>query len=277
MGSATKAEKKDKKRKQSESTADVVLADEPKAKKRKRDREPAEDAPIDAAPTEATDQPSLDEMKRKKKKDRKHKELSPAVPVEDEQPADAPKRKSKKRDSAPAVEAERPAADDAGDLEDPSPTKKKKKKRKDQTADEEDVAGEKPARTSKKYPDPVKDETLNEQSQKGLAYAHSYATSSDWKFNKARQNWLMKHVYDPAVVPDEYLRMVFHYLKSIKGQALEHLRKTSQSIVDSPTSQEPADSAAPTNGAEETQRRVDRASSLLKKLPQVVAVPVVGE
>ncbi|EJD53881.1 hypothetical protein AURDEDRAFT_180269 [Auricularia subglabra TFB-10046 SS5] len=276
MGSAVTAEKKEKKRKQREDAVDAVVVEDeqPKTKKRKRDRQPAEDSPIDAPSAEAPHDPDADETKRKKKR----KELTEAAPGEDEQPADAPKRKSKKRDSAVATETEPPAPDDAHNLDDSSSKKKKKKRQKDKAADEEDLPGKESAKASKKYPDPAKDKTLSERSQKGLAYAYSYATSSDWKFNKARQNWLMKHAYDSAMIPDEYLRMVFHYLKSIKGQALEHLRKTCQTAIDWPTNQEPPDAeTSATTGAEEAKARSERAATLLKKLPRPVAATVAEE
>ncbi|KAN0097653.1 hypothetical protein V8E55_002099 [Tylopilus felleus] len=46
------------------------------------------------------------------------------------------------------------------------------------------------------YPDPAVDESLSEQSRRALSYAYERCRGFEtWKFNKARQNWLLRHVW----------------------------------------------------------------------------------
>jgi hypothetical protein len=65
----------------------------------------------------------------------------------------------------------------------------------------------------------------------GLAYAYQYAqhislpsdsaraAQRPWKFNKGRQNWIIRNVTDPLAIPDSYLALAMAYADSIKGGA----------------------------------------------------------
>ncbi|KAG9105427.1 hypothetical protein FRC07_009292, partial [Ceratobasidium sp. 392] len=71
-----------------------------------------------------------------------------------------------------------------------------------------------------------------------LAYAYQYAqhislpsdaaraAQQPWKFNKGRQNWILRNVTDPAVIPSSYLALAMIYIDSIKGGARDALKKT---------------------------------------------------
>lgn len=60
-----------------------------------------------------------------------------------------------------------------------------------------------------------------------LVYAHQFsrrdALSEDdvWKFSKARQNWLVRHIWYEDAVPEQYVPLVLHYLESVKGGSRE--------------------------------------------------------
>ncbi|KAG9097556.1 hypothetical protein FRC06_007436 [Ceratobasidium sp. 370] len=88
------------------------------------------------------------------------------------------------------------------------------------------------------YTNPLTDASLPELSQRGLAYAYQYAqhislpsdaaraAQQPWKFNKGRQNWIIRNITDPVVVPDPYLALAMVYIDSIKGGARDALKKT---------------------------------------------------
>jgi len=56
-----------------------------------------------------------------------------------------------------------------------------------------------------------------------IFYAQQYAAhgagSDGWKFNKARQGWLLRNVWSPSEVTDTYLDVVVKYLGTIVGGA----------------------------------------------------------
>jgi len=58
------------------------------------------------------------------------------------------------------------------------------------------------------YPDPAIDKSLSEQSRRALLYAYERCRGIEvWKFNKARQNWLLRNVWSEQAVPESYLRL----------------------------------------------------------------------
>jgi len=73
----------------------------------------------------------------------------------------------------------------------------------------------------------------------------------EWKFNKARQNWLVRHVWDPAVLPDKDFKNVRKYLKTTQGAVRKELIEQCNAVVSNDVS-EPA--------------RARRAKKLLKSL-----------
>lgn len=58
-----------------------------------------------------------------------------------------------------------------------------------------------------------------------LVYAYQFSqkdlVASDdpaaWKFSKARQNWLVRHIWYEDAVPEQYVPLVVHYSEGIKG------------------------------------------------------------
>ncbi|RXK40045.1 hypothetical protein M231_02685 [Tremella mesenterica] len=72
--------------------------------------------------------------------------------------------------------------------------------------------------------DVLTDPTLSDQAKKALHYVHLHALSrksnspsgSIWKFNKARQNWLLRNIWNEEV-PDQWVDPVIRYLCTIQG------------------------------------------------------------
>ncbi|QRW19268.1 hypothetical protein RhiXN_00674 [Rhizoctonia solani] len=85
------------------------------------------------------------------------------------------------------------------------------------------------------YTNPLTDESC-------LAYAYQYAqhvslsseseraAKQPWKFNKARQNWILRNVIEPATIPDSYLPISLIYVQNIQGGARNELKKTCKVI-----------------------------------------------
>ncbi|KAG8695324.1 hypothetical protein FRC09_009230, partial [Ceratobasidium sp. 395] len=93
------------------------------------------------------------------------------------------------------------------------------------------------------YTNPLTDASLPELSQRGLAYAYQYAQHASlpsdaaraaqqpWKFNKGRQNWILRNITEPTVIPDSYLALAMAYVDSIKGGARDTLKKTCKTTI----------------------------------------------
>ncbi|TPX50817.1 hypothetical protein SeMB42_g02135 [Synchytrium endobioticum] len=81
---------------------------------------------------------------------------------------------------------------------DPAPAQRKQKKRK--------------TRAPPKEADDAK--------QLAAAYLHAWKHSpAQWKFNKSRQIWIIKHLFDPAMIPKAEFGLARRYLKGVQGNA----------------------------------------------------------
>ncbi|KAF8917819.1 hypothetical protein CPB85DRAFT_141310 [Mucidula mucida] len=154
-----------------------------------------------------------------KKKSRKSKEKT-----EDAGPEFVPKKmKKRKRDA----EAE---ADDA--ILSTEPVKKKKHKNKTGLLD------------------PSEDSSLSEQAQKALSYAFTqFRHPKRWKFQKARQNWLIRNAWSAESIPDAHMPLVLKYLTNVQGGVRENLVKTCQSYLTVPIVVDPAAGETATEAA----------------------------
>jgi len=54
---------------------------------------------------------------------------------------------------------------------------------------------------------------------------------SSWKFNKARQTWLLQNMFDTEAVDDESFAILLDYLQPLKGQARSETIKQSEAKV----------------------------------------------
>ncbi|KAH7344945.1 hypothetical protein B0J17DRAFT_712574 [Rhizoctonia solani] len=209
--------------------------DQKKAKKQKQKIQPTDTRPD-----------SIQKEKRKRKKQHEDVGASEAEATEAGQVTEGTERPTKKHKEG---EPETPAFEDqpiAGP-EDASPKKPKREKRPKKPKDKSKGRKEEVSNPVDKiqiadvpvpYTNPLTDETLSDLTQRGLAYAYQYAQhvslTSDseraakqaWKFNKARQNWLLRNITDPTIIPDSYLPISLIYVNSIQGGARNGLRKT---------------------------------------------------
>ncbi|KAG1753779.1 uncharacterized protein EDB91DRAFT_416687 [Suillus paluster] len=157
-----------------------------------------------------------------------------------------------------------------------------KKKRKVEKQLEETPSASKPRKKKKghrppdlPFPDPSADESLSDQSRKALSYAYArFQDPPNWKFNKARQIWLIKKLWSEELIPEKHFALVTNYLADVKGGIRDSLVQMCNSVAASVTTDPvTSDSAtAPTdlsNGGSVTATKVTRARSLLDALSDV--------
>jgi len=64
-----------------------------------------------------------------------------------------------------------------------------------------------------------------------LAYLKTYHEDrTNWKFNKAHQNHLLKHIFDVQVIPSEYVHQVYAYVRGLQGGVRTRLRDEALAI-----------------------------------------------
>ncbi|KAL0581955.1 hypothetical protein V5O48_000012 [Marasmius crinis-equi] len=283
------SKRKDKKPKKDKKKKDGAEAEEPEVPI--ADRAKAESSLPDEVPEEKP-------KKSKKSKKQKGDGLDTEVIVEEnamESTEKVKKRKSKEK----GKEKEKAACDQEKTDEEKTFKKEKKKKRKRETTgdDAEDV--EPPKKRSKNktgFPDPEEDSTLSEQAQRGsslplcrsvdnadaspaLSYAFiQFRRPKKWKFQKARQNWLIRNFWSDKSVPETHVPLVLKYLSNVQGGVRENLIKTCNSIItskppiseDTQTEQQKGDQEKDTTKLpdqdQETKRK--RATELLHVLQQ---------
>ncbi|KAG6880432.1 hypothetical protein C0992_000034 [Termitomyces sp. T32_za158] len=131
-------------------------------------------------------------------------------------------KKSKKRKR----EAERPV--DEHDLENQEGLEKKVKKRvkrleenlSDPTITSNVVAPARKRKNKTGFSDPNEDASLPEQSRKSYAFLQFHRPSK-WKFNKARQNWILRNIWSNEMIPEEHIPLVYGYLAKVQGGVRE--------------------------------------------------------
>ncbi|KAG9219237.1 hypothetical protein CCMSSC00406_0001647 [Pleurotus cornucopiae] len=256
--------KKRKSRKTAETTTNEI--NEPqdeqpsrtkKSRKKDADHTAAVHAPIPPESTEGVTDGKEKPSKKEKKKRKKNKDsiteeevvqpvdgtAVPETPLDEDTTSKPKKKKSKKRDPSPSHETDA--------IEEP--VKKKRKRSK---------------------PDPSEDEALSEQARKALIYAHSYVRYPDsWKFNKARQNWLIRNIWSDELIPETYFPMSVKYLSSVQGGIREALIQACKTLITGEAGAEanaeatdtPKDDAA-TNGEQTSDVKRTRAQLLLDTL-----------
>ncbi|KIK08541.1 hypothetical protein K443DRAFT_85301 [Laccaria amethystina LaAM-08-1] len=166
------------------------------------------------------------------KKSSKHNP-DPDIETPDETPS--PNQVKKKR----KAEGEQQVDTSTGE-----PLKKRKKHRRDAMEEAEkdtrDATAEAPPKKKRHknrtgLADPREDTVLSNQARKGLEYAFlQFHRPSKWKFNKARQNWIIRNVWSAENVPEMYLPLVIKYLTNVQGGSRTKLIETCQSILDKP-------------------------------------------
>ncbi|KAF9076444.1 hypothetical protein BDP27DRAFT_1313338 [Rhodocollybia butyracea] len=80
--------------------------------------------------------------------------------------------------------------------------------------------------------DPDEEPLLSDQARKALVYAFTqFRKPSEWKFHKARQNWIIRNVWS-SNVPDSQVPLVLKYLSNVQGSVRQNLTKTCTSIIE---------------------------------------------
>ncbi|ADV22000.1 nucleolar protein [Cryptococcus gattii E566] len=87
------------------------------------------------------------------------------------------------------------------------------------------------------------DSSLSDQAKKNIFYAHLFALSQSpspapntpsWKFSKAKQNWLMRNIFNHIEVPETYFEVVLGYLKTTQGHSRNTLVEQAKKILEPP-------------------------------------------
>ncbi|KAG1780275.1 hypothetical protein EV702DRAFT_964382 [Suillus placidus] len=159
--------------------------------------------------------------------------------------------------------------------------KSQQKKRKAEEQSEE-IPNSKPLKKKKGHrppdmpsTDPSVDESLSGQSRKALSYAYArFEDPPNWKFNKARQIWLIKRLWSEEMIPEKYFALVTKYLADVKGGIRDNIIQMCNSVMDSETPDPVTSDSAilPTdvsNGGSTITTKVTRARSLLSALSDV--------
>ncbi|KAI0772642.1 hypothetical protein BC629DRAFT_1529151 [Irpex lacteus] len=221
-----KPKKRSKHREQTTSEEPGIEAAEEDVKKHKKKRKHRDETANDHTGTEATE----DDTKSHRKKKRKHSdpEGTTAEPDEDSNSVDV-KESGKKHKKSKKDDKSIEASDKS--------KKEKKKKRK---------------HSEHGFKDPSSDELLSEQANKALSYAYAQVdTPSSWKFNKARQNWLIRNVLSEEAIPDDYVPLVNRYLSGVQGGAREALVKSCQAVIAGQSEADDANPPSQVDGSEE--------------------------
>ncbi|CCM02811.1 uncharacterized protein FIBRA_04923 [Fibroporia radiculosa] len=122
-------------------------------------------------------------------------------------------------------------------------TKQEKRKRRKRVLDDSntqmgDAAKEPEKKKSKRRKpnthDPNEDESLSEQARKALGYAYTqFEDPTGWKFNKARQNWIVRNLWSVQAIPEIHFSLVAKYIANMQGGARDSLVKVCKDAVSS--------------------------------------------
>jgi len=156
------------------------------------------------------------------------------------------------------------------DDDDTADRKRRKKERKKEKFQDDELIKEKKLKTKcAGLPDPREDTSLTDQARKALAYAYiQFDDPSSWKFNKARQNWLIRNTWSDEMIPELHMPLLIRYLTNIKGGVRDKLTATSRSIVSpiSVVSTDPLLQTTTTSQAETVSSKHLRARMILDAL-----------
>ncbi|KAF9057291.1 hypothetical protein BJ165DRAFT_1419601 [Panaeolus papilionaceus] len=90
-----------------------------------------------------------------------------------------------------------------------------------------------------------------------------------WKFNKARQNWLIRNIWSPENIPELYMPLVCKYLSEVQGGSREKLKASCLSVLNPEESKPEDESSKQTtdeNEKQETAPSTETASPSKRKV-----------
>mmetsp|Transcript_51342 Transcript_51342/g.94881 ORF Transcript_51342/g.94881 Transcript_51342/m.94881 type:complete len:245 (+) Transcript_51342:109-843(+) len=70
-----------------------------------------------------------------------------------------------------------------------------------------------------------------EVAAKYLQAWQSRDTDGGWKFNKATQTWLLRHMYDSAAVPKDVFGICLQYIAGVQGAARDRVKAEADAVV----------------------------------------------
>ncbi|CAE7544197.1 unnamed protein product [Symbiodinium natans] len=115
--------------------------------------------------------------------------------------------------ATPEVEKEQPVREKKDSPKSQARTKRAKHKRR------------KPARDNAKTKDP------EEASSYLTAWQAHQDVGTPWRFNKATQAWLLRHAYEPELVPKQVFRILLRYLAGLSGVARDRALAEASTLV----------------------------------------------
>ncbi|KAL5527273.1 hypothetical protein ACEPAG_6064 [Sanghuangporus baumii] len=257
---------------------------EGRKEKRKRKHDKLDDGVIGTVAEDTTDKKK---KKHKKRKGDDASDTNSGVVVE----PDTHKNKEKSKEDSSKPE------DNAQNDGEVTVTKTKKKTSDKESRKKSKKSHKKDSDTSSS-PNPRDDTTLSDKGREALSYAYTrFASPNSWKFNKAHQNWIVRHFFSLDAIPDTYVSVVVKYLTGCQGGVRQSLVQECNKHLEVPaSSQDPdpaispdlakladqpvvtdssMDSSQPSNGALSARSQEDikrRADTLLKALAGGAAI-----
>jgi len=224
----------------------------------------------------------------KKEKDKRHsgdvvRDQSKDASKGDESRKEKKEKKKKKQHSDEGKKDAATKSDDTRVLTMEEPKLQHKKRKRDAEVQSEDnLPANEPQKKKKShrptdllFPDPSADDSLSDQSRKALSYAYArFQDPPNWKFNKARQIWLIKKLWSEEMIPEKYFALVTTYLADVKGGIRDTLIQMCNSEIASVTTDTSVESVPGTvdlsnGGGSVTTTKVVRARSLVDSLSRV--------
>ncbi|XP_064529186.1 uncharacterized protein C7orf50 homolog isoform X4 [Pseudopipra pipra] len=160
--------------------------------------------------------PKMNGEKKEKKAEKRKKMKQHVAQKEELEPETEPvKKKKKQKPNLQATkEEEELIAEEEQELTPEEKRKLERKLKKERKKKEKQLMRE--AGISIKKAAPQKPSG----SERALAYLTSWSENpGEWKFQKARQTWLLLHMYDKEKVPDKYFTILLDYLQGLQGGA----------------------------------------------------------
>ncbi|XP_027512263.1 uncharacterized protein C7orf50 homolog [Corapipo altera] len=161
--------------------------------------------------------PKMNAEKKEKKAEKRKKLKQHVAQKEELEPETEPVKKKKKKQQQnlqATKEEEELIAEEEQELTPEEKRKLERKLKKERKKKEKQLMRE--AGISIKKAAPQKPSG----SERALAYLTSWSENpGEWKFQKARQTWLLLHMYDKEKVPDKYFTILLDYLQGLQGGA----------------------------------------------------------
>ncbi|KAJ2933631.1 hypothetical protein H1R20_g3416, partial [Candolleomyces eurysporus] len=107
------------------------------------------------------------------------------------------------------------------------------------------------------FADPQSDESLDPQARKALDYAFTqFNDPSEWKFNKAKQNWIIRNLWSSELIPENYFPLAMAYISKIRGGSRDKLKEQCNNVLKEPVAS-PESNDADTAKAMKSDPKID--------------------